>query len=191
MTWDSVRRAVGVAACVTLAAAALAALRWTTPSYATLTGPIPVAGRQGERAEGRAFAVTVETIELAGRVRVTRFGRTVERTTDGVFAVVTARVEAGAATTSIGAAAWIGPSGRVYAQTQRIDGASSLLMGRTIQPGLPRSGVFVFELPADEVEGGALRLSRFPEPRLDSELWIALSTGDLPKAVSLELPNDG
>lgn len=172
----------------------LAGLRWTTPSYAVLTGPIPTSGEQGETVAGRSFTAKVRDVRLADRLQAKLYGKTVERDTSGVWTVVSAEVEATAETSMVTAVTWLGPSGRHYVSTQRLEGLATLLETKPLQPGLPESGLFVFELPPDEVEGGVLLLSsalRYAEPRLDSELRIRLATDGLTSDETLELPYDG
>ena len=168
----------------------LAALRWTTPSYAYLTGPISTSGAAFETVTGRTLAAEVGTVRLAKLLRSKLYGRGVERDTGGIWAVVDAKVEATRQTTSMYFAAWLGPSGRQYAATQRLEGAPNTLLGTTLQPGLPRRGIFIFELPPDEVEGGVLLLATSPLRTLDMELRLQPKTSGLTQLPVLELTRD-
>lgn len=186
------RRAVLAAGGLAAAACLLALMRWTTPGYAELTGPLPVTGAQGEKVFGRTLAARVVSVRLADALSTERFGKAVTYDTGGVFALVTIEAEAVGQTGSITAAAWVGPSGRSFRHTDRVTtGAAALLLSQPLQPGLPRSGLMVFELPADEVAGGELRLSRTIAPRLDSELRIRLDAANLPPPRTVELRRGG
>lgn len=176
---------------VVVATAALGGLRWTTPAYIELTGAMPVRGEGGERVAGRLLAVKVESVRLANRITVDAYGKRVTRDTGGVFAVVRIEASAVSETASIGGATWVGPTGRRYESTARIAGPASLLMGTPLQPGLPKTGILVFELPEDEVPGGELRIAQLLEPRLDSEIRIRLDTRYVTPPTPLEIARGG
>ncbi|MFD1702215.1 hypothetical protein ACFSCV_04285 [Methylopila henanensis] len=184
-------RRLATVALVLAAVPLLWALRWTTPVYAELTGPIPVHGAPGEWVEGRQLGAKVSGVRLAGRLRAEVFGRRIERTTSGVWAVVDLELRATVDSVMLHGARWVGPSGRAYAASRRVEGPPNLATGLTLQPGLARKAILVFELPADEVADGELRLSALPEPRLDSEIRIALGAPPSSRAVTLELSRGG
>lgn len=184
-------QALASLAVVAAAALVLAGFRWTTPGYEILTGPIGASGVQGQTVAGRTFSAKIDDIRFADRVRLTRYGKTVERDTDGVWAVVSAELAALSETAVVHAATWRGASGRLYAASRRVEGAPGLLQGKILQPGLPSKGLFVFELPPDEVQGGILLLSAAASPRLDSELRIRLSPESATREATLELARVG
>jgi hypothetical protein len=151
----------------------LAALRYTTPSYAELTGPLDRTGETGVLVEARNFAAKVGEARFARRVRAKIISRPVERDTAGVWAVVPVEIRATEETATLMGAVWRGPSGRRYAQSGRLESAKPILTGKPLQPGLPRRGVMIFEMPEDEARGGRLLMSISPDPRLDSRLVFA------------------
>lgn len=174
------------------AAALLWLMRWTTPGYAELTGPLPVYGAQGARVAGRTLAARAVSVRLADTISMDRFGKKVVMDTSGVFAAVAVEAEAVGRSGSIAAATLVGASGRRYRHTTRVaSGAATLLMSRTLQPGLPQAGLLIFELPADEVPGAELRLSRTLDTRLDSELRIRLDAANLPPPRPMEISRGG
>ena len=184
------RRLLTNAASLALGVIVLAGLRWTTPGYAVLTGPLPSDGPAGVTVAARGFSVRIGDVELAKSLRYRAFGRTVERTSDGVFAVAHATVEATAQSTSLGGIAWEDAGGIVFAHSRRVDGAGALLLGKRLQPGLPQQGLFVFELPRGALKSARLLVSESAEPRLDSQARIRLPD-DLPgRAVSEGLDLD-
>jgi hypothetical protein len=160
-------------AAVLVAIPLLAALRFTTPSYAELTGPLDRAGEIGVTVEARNFAAKVGEARFARRIKARVISRPVERDTSGVWAVVPVEVWATEETATLMGATWRGPSGRRYAQSARLESAKPIVTGKPLQPGLPRRGVMIFEMPEDEATGGRLLLSVSPDPRLDSRLVFA------------------
>jgi hypothetical protein len=151
----------------------LAAMRFTTPSYAELTGPLDRTGDVGEPAEGRDFGARIAEARFARRIRAKLFSKPTERDSGGVWAVVPAQLWATKETVTVMGAVWQGPTGRRYALSRRVESAKPIVTGETLQPGLPRRGVLVFEIPADEATGGRLLLSVSTDPRLDSRLVFA------------------
>lgn len=178
-------RPVAAVATAALATLALVGMRWTTPSYDVLTGPLDTAASVGERVAAREFEVRAEPPRFARRIAHASGRKRIERDTSGVWVMVPLEVTATAETMSLRGVVWRGASGRLYAQTPRL-GGSGLISDATLQPGLSREGVALFEIPPDEAPGGALLLSRGVEPRLDSRLVIAVPDGlDASKAVEI------
>jgi hypothetical protein len=164
------------AAAFCLAVAVLAALRWTTPGYAVLTGAVPSDGRPGVTTAARGFTIRIGSIELGKSLRYRAFGKVVERSSDGVFAVAHATVAATVQSTSLGGITWEDANGVSFAHSRRVDGAGALLLGKRLQPGLPQEGIFVFELPRGELDGARILVSETIDPRLDSQARILLPT---------------
>ncbi|MGH6761163.1 MAG: hypothetical protein ACRECW_06175 [Phyllobacterium sp.] len=185
------RHVLGSCVLILTAFAFLAALRGTTPSYAYLTGPIGISGAAHENVVGRTLAAEVGTVRLAKVLRAKLYGKDVERDTSGIWAVVNSKIEATSQTATMQFAVWLGPSGRQYAATRRLEGAPGFLLGATLQPGLPRNGIFIFELPPDEIENGVLLLSTSPLRTLDTELRLQPQTSGLSQLSVLELTRDG
>ncbi|QEN89855.1 hypothetical protein FZC33_27660 [Labrys sp. KNU-23] len=184
------KKAAVTVAIVLIGIIVLALLRWTTPGYAVLTGPIETAGRQGTRAETGEFSLTVDKLILSELLIFQRYGKKVERGTGGVWAVVAAEVAGKHRTLMLGGIALRGASGRIYMQSARIEGMSQLLSGKELQPGLQQRGLFVFELPADELAGAELVVSREIFPRLTSQLAVALDEGSAIRRTILEIGRD-
>ncbi|WP_251863536.1 hypothetical protein [Achromobacter sp. Marseille-Q4962] len=157
------------------AAAVLLAMQRHSPRYDELTGPIPVSGRMGEPVRTRLFDARVERVAFARQVVYRRFGSPVMRSTSGLWAIVTVELAARAKSVAVGQAAWEGPTGLLYQQTDRLD-FSPGQPPHALDPGLPRQGRFVFEIRPDQAGGATLRLSERFSPRLDSEARIALDT---------------
>lgn len=186
MTAPGILRSLAI---VAVAAVALAAMRFTTPGYATLTGPLEQSAKLGERAEGRAFGAKVGAPRFAKRVRAKMIAKSVVRDTEGVWVVVPAELWATSETATVMGAVWAGPSGRSFSADPRVDQAKALVIGKPLQPGLSRRGLIVFEIPADEAAGARLKLSLTSDPRLDTQLSIAV-TGEGPQRIEDELDLD-
>lgn len=184
------KSALGVIAVVVIGGALLALLRWTTPGYAVLTGPIETVGRQGAPVEGADFTFKVDKLILSELLVFPRYGKKVERGTGGLWAVVAAEASARRGTLLLGGVAIRGASGRIYEQSTRVDGTPQLLAGRELQPGLLQRGLLVFELPADEIKGAELLVSRDFSPRLSSQLAVALDEGAAIRRTVLEIGRD-
>ncbi|MGJ4857140.1 hypothetical protein ACN6KF_003125 [Labrys sp. La1] len=184
------KNAAVTVAIVLIGIAVLALLRWTTPGYAVLTGPIETAGRQGTRAGTSEFSLKVDRLILSELLIFQRYGKRVERGTGGIWAVVAADVSGKQRSLMLGGVALRGASGRTYMQSPRIEGMSQLLSGKELQPGLRQRGLFVFELPADELAGAELVVSREVFPRLTSQLAVALDGGTAIRRTVLEIGRD-
>ncbi len=105
-------------ALVALSVVALIALKETTPSYAMLTGPIVTRGRmRGRRSPGARSAVKFRRFARPRCSPYESFGRKVERSTSGVWLVVTVDAAASTETLPLQAATIVGASGRSYRQS--------------------------------------------------------------------------
>jgi hypothetical protein len=173
------------------AGAALAFFQSTTPRYAMLTGPIRTAGAQADTVSSDAFSVKVNKVLRANTITFKRYGRHVERQTNGVWLLVSTELWAKWETMPVRAAAIRGASGRLYRQSHRADGAPQLLSNKTLQPGLPTAGIIVFELPEEETAEMTLVLSRQPFPRLEDEISVSLDEANIPVRDRLEIDDDG
>ena len=169
----------------------LAFLQSTTPSYAVLTGPIDTAGLQKDTVSSRAFSVKVDKIVRAKTISFTRYGQPVERQTDGSWLIVSVELQSKYETMTIQAAAIEGASGRLYRQTHRADGAPRLVSAKELQPGLPTTGILIFELPDDETRDMTLVVSRQPSPQLESEIRVRLDPGSIETRQHTEIANNG
>ncbi|MBP0578045.1 hypothetical protein J8I29_01875 [Labrys sp. LIt4] len=184
------KQAAATVAIVLAGVAILALLHWTTPGYAVLTGPIEIAGRQEAPAETAEFSLKVDKLILSELLVFQRYGKKVERGTGGIWAVITADASATHRTLLLAGVALRAASGRIYMQSPRVDGMSQLLSGKELQPGLQQRGLFVFELPADELPGAELVISREAFPRLTSQLAMSLNEGSAIRRTVLEIGRD-
>lgn len=171
-------RRLGQLAAVVVAAILLIAMQRTTPTYDFLTGPVPVSGISGETVEARTFTIQVDRVEFARRLTFGSPGFEKTRDTGGIWAIVTATLAARDGTVSVAGVEWEGPTGTRYAPTERILGVQSLLTLQALQPGLPVRGWFVFEVPADQMQGAVLRVSQARFPHFDSLVRIDLDRTD-------------
>ncbi|WP_439499840.1 hypothetical protein [Bosea sp. (in: a-proteobacteria)] len=174
-------------AAVIAAAGLLFWMQRTTPGYAEITGPIPLAGKPGETVEARSFAVKVEKLVLAEKLRYRAYGRDLERDTSGIWAVVVASLEGRPESTTIGGAMLRSASGLRYEASRRVQGAPRQLGSDRLEPGLARRGIFVFELPRDEAQGVTLQLAPGRWPRLDTLVEIAIPREAAEQAETLDL----
>ena len=172
-------------------AALLAALQATTPPYAMLTGPIRTTGHQTETVLSTTFSVKVHRVLKARTIAYTRFGRAVQLQSSGVWIVVSAELRAFQKTMPIRAATLIGASGRSYRQSRRAGEAPGILSAKVVQPGLPTTGIFVFELPDDETLGMKLVLSEQYDPQLKDEIGVFLEDDGTASRDRLEIGKDG
>ncbi len=162
---------------------ALAVMQRTSPGYADITRPIAVSGALGERLTGRQFAIRAERLRLGRSLVYEAYGRRQVLTTSGVWALLDVSAEAVGETVAITAANWQAPSGASYAASQRASSLSAALSSLTLQPGLERRGVLVFELPEDQIARGVVRVSRAAFAPLDSEIEIDMRGAE---AVTIE-----
>lgn len=162
----------GSIALVLAGAALLGAMMQTAPDYNSVVQPFPSAVAAGATGEARSFRARFTGLRLADRIAFRRYGRDLVRDSDGVFLI--AEIEAEAIGTSQRLdAVWQGASGRRYALSRRAEDIPRGLESRWFQPGLINHAVEVFELPEDEVAGGALVLTGSFTAVFDSALHLA------------------
>ncbi|CDZ32344.1 Hypothetical protein NGAL_HAMBI1145_11150 [Neorhizobium galegae bv. officinalis] len=176
---------------IVTAAALLAALQATTPHYAMLTGPIRTTGQQTETVLSTTFSVKVHRVLKARTIAYTRFGRAVELQSSGVWVVASAELRAFQETMPVRAATLIGASGRSYRQSRRAGEAPGIISAKVVQPGLPTTGIFVFELPEDETRSMKLLLSEQYGPQLKDEIGVLLEQDGIAPRNRLEIGKDG
>lgn len=169
----------------------LAFLQSTTPSYAVLTGPIETTGLQKDTVASKTFSIKVGKIVRTKAISFTRYGQPVERQTDGVWLIVNVELQSKYETMTIQAAAIEGASGRLYRQSHRADGAPRLIPSKDLQPGLPSTGIFIFELPENETRRMTLVVSKQPSPQLESEIRIKLDQDSIETRDRAEIGNNG
>jgi hypothetical protein len=152
------------------------------PHYADLIGPIPVDAAMDETADARTFGIHVDRITFAWALSASRFGQDKLLTTGGIWAVVDASIAATGSSTVVSEAAWQGPSGLTYRMSERV-GFAPGLPPHNVEPGLPKRGRFVFEVPPNQIRGATLRVTAKRFAPLDSEVRIDLD--------ALPLDDDG
>lgn len=166
------RRIANIAAlCVT--ALACYGMQISKPHYADLTGPIPAYGSMDDTVETRLFDVHVDRVVFAQSLKVNEFGKEKVLTTGGLWAVVATGLAARDQSTMIGSATWQGPTGLRYRQSERISFAPGL-PPHMVDPGLPKKGRFIFEIPPGDANGATLLVSNTLYFALDSQARIAL-----------------
>jgi hypothetical protein len=185
------RRLLSTVLMIVVAGAILLFLQSTTPPYAMLTGPIRTEGAQGDTIASRTFSARVDKAVQAKTIAYKRFGKDVERETSGVWLLVAVEMRVGQQTMPIRAATIRGASGRLYRQSRRADGAPQLLSTKTVQPGLPTTGLLVFEMPEAEVSDMTLLLSSQYGPQLQDEIAIVLDPKKIAVRDKAVIGNDG
>jgi hypothetical protein len=157
------------AAALVLAVLALAVMQRTAPGYADITRPITVSGKLGERLSGRQFDIRVESVRLGRNLVYEAYGRRQTLTTNGVWALLEVSAEATTESVSIIAASWQAPNGARYAASKRPSTYPGMLSLRRLEPGLPKRGFILFELPRDQLAGGTVLIARTEFAPLDTE----------------------
>ena len=145
----------------------------TKPHYADLTAPIPVDGAMHDTVRARSFDVRLDKVVFARQLKTSQFGQEKLLTTSGLWAVVTTNLTATAASTTVADGAWQGPSGLRYHQTERL-GYRQDMPPHGVDPGLEKRGLFVFEVPPDQIRGASLLISARQFGPLDAQARISL-----------------
>ena len=141
-----------------------------------------VEGRLGTAVQGRDLRATVHEATVARDLRRGDAGEPLA--TRGHWIVIDLTVATDVEPSGIGTAD-LELGERTYA-TRRVRGRD--LTGVIIQPGLPRRGLLVFEVPEGAVDGTAvLALARSSDPRLDSTLAITIDLAEAPVTDLVEL----
>lgn len=143
------------------------------PHYADLTAPIPVDGGMRDKVHTRSFDVRLDKVVFARQLKTKQFGQEKLVTTSGMWAVVTTNLTATDTSTRVADGTWQGPTGLRYHQTERL-GYRSDMPPHGVDPGLERSGLFVFEIPPDQISGARLLISARQFGPLDAQARISL-----------------
>ncbi|MBB5944382.1 hypothetical protein [Xanthomonas sp. 3307] len=152
----------------------LAEMRWTMPRYERITGPIAVSGAPDSWVQTENLAVNAGTPQLARTIRFKAAGAVQQRDTGGVWLVVPVRSKVVRATARVYGRVWATPDGRRYRASGRAEMGDAVLSSiKTLQPGLERKDVLVFELPSALARaGGTLVLSEDRDPQLTAEARV-------------------
>ncbi len=145
----------------------------TTPHYADLTAPIPIDGAMHDTVHARSFDVRLDNIVFARTLKTDQFGQERLLTTSGLWAVVTTGLNATSDSTAVAEGTWQGPSGLRYHQTERL-GYRQDMPPHGVDPGLEKRGLFVFEVPADQIRGARLLIAARRFGLLDAQARISL-----------------
>lgn len=148
-------------------------MQTTKPHYADLTAPIPVYGKIGETIQTRTFDIAVDKVVFARTLKFDRFGQKKLLTTGGIWAVVTARLDARDRSAMVGAATWQGPDGLSYRASERASLAAGALPV-ALDPGVAGRARLVFEILPSQAAGAVLLASGKLAGPLDSEARVAL-----------------
>lgn len=186
----AMKRALSTLVSVIAVAMLLATLQATTPPYAMLTGPILTTGKGSEAVASTSFSVQVKRIVKANTIAYDQFGRDVELRSSGVWIVVSAELHAFQETMPVRAATLTGASGRLYRESQRAGSAPNVVAAKTIQPGLPTTGIFAFELPEDETQDMKLLVSEQYDPQLTDKIAVSLDANSIESRERLEIVKD-
>ncbi|WP_144222646.1 hypothetical protein [Mesorhizobium amorphae] len=148
-------------------------MQTTMPHYIDLTGPIPVYGTTQETVRTRTFDVAVDKVVFARTLMFNRFGQRKLLTTGGVWAIVTAKLDARERSAMVAAATWQGPDGLRYRTSERASLAAGALPV-ALDPGVASRTRMAFEILPSQVSGAVLLISGKLAGPLDSEARIAL-----------------
>ncbi|MBN9216813.1 MAG: hypothetical protein J0I79_02555 [Mesorhizobium sp.] len=145
----------------------------TKPHYADLTAPLPVDGAMGKRVHARSFDVRLEKVVFARQLKTNQFGQEKLLTTSGLWAVATTSLTATDASTTVADGTWQGPTDLRYNQTERL-GYRQDMPPHGVDPGLGKLGLFVFEVPPDQIRGAKLLIAARRFGPLDAQARISL-----------------
>ena len=143
------------------------------PHYADLTGPIPVDGAMHDTVHARSFDVRLDKVVFARALKTNQFGQEKLLTTSGLWAVVSTNLIANTASTTVADGTWQGPTGLRYHQTERL-GYRQDMPPHGVDPGLEKRGLFVFEVPPDQIRGARLLIAARQFGPLDAQARIRL-----------------
>ncbi|WP_295920924.1 hypothetical protein [uncultured Xanthomonas sp.] len=152
----------------------LAGMRWTMPRYERITGSIAVSGAPDGWVQTGNLAVNAGTPQLAHTIRFKAAGALQQRDSGGVWLVVPVRSKVARATARVYGRVWATPDGRRYRASGRAEMGDAVLSSiKTLQPGLERKDVLVFELPSALARaGGTLLLSEDRDPQLTADAQV-------------------
>lgn len=161
-------------------AALLFAMQQTKPGYARITGPINYHAGWKERGATQAFAAELIGGKVARRLKA---GPKI-LTSSGVWVLVGVRAESLKESAMIASARWRDARGIEYRASDRVPSSLPVLTSARLEPGLPQTGVLVFEIPEQALRNGEITLALNPYWPLGGEL--ALAAGPLGEAAILE-----
>lgn len=158
-------------AIIGLSVAALGAMLATNPDYNRALRPFVTHVAAGQTGQTRLIAGRLSGWRTADGVAFIDYGRETLRGSEGVFLIVELSLSGTTESTRV-TASWLGSSGREYMTTRRITNVPGQIEDLWLQPGLESRAIAFFELPPDEVAGGALHLTIRLDPDLDGTLLL-------------------
>ncbi|MBM7785185.1 DUF4352 domain-containing protein [Tenggerimyces flavus] len=145
----------------------------TAPTYEQQLGNIATSGRIGDLIDTRGFKLRVERVHTAKRVVSSSALRTEPFATKGIWVVIAATLIGDWKATSYSNTRLTTPDGRIYHPTRRL-GLDLLTEDGSTEPGIPRRGVILFEIPPDALEGSVLQVAKGTDSRLGPEAIVDL-----------------
>ena len=152
---------LGLLVATVLALALVVTLRREQPSFEQKTAPMLLHAAAGEPVEARGFSVRVGKVKLAHAYRIDgepRGGPGRDVRADGIWLSALVEIERLQSNGYVGAQLRT-RDGRRYraAPNERPDLAGFNLTDTTLVAGLPASGAYFFDVPADGLEGATLQ----------------------------------
>jgi hypothetical protein len=155
----TLRRTGAVAACVLLLAA-IVGMHRLVPSPTEQMGPISTHGQVGERIDTGGFTITVSKVRLARTLVEQGFSPGPPVRTDGIWVVLTATLTGEWKAAAHGDTFLEAADGTKYYVSERSDSSSQLTEDLSTEPGVPRRGRIVFEIPPEQLTGAVVRIGR-------------------------------
>jgi hypothetical protein len=121
----------------------------------------------------RSFDVRLDKVIFARALKTNQFGQQKLLTTSGLWAVVTTNLTATDTSTTVADGTWQSPTGLRYHQTERL-GYRPDMPPHGVDPGLERNGLFVFEIPPDQISGARVLIAARQFGPLDAQARISL-----------------
>lgn len=170
----------------------------TAPTYEQQMGNIATSGRIGELIDTRGFKLRVERVRVTKQVKLASLLDPEPFTTKGIWVVIVATLIGDRKGTPYSNTRLVTPDGRIYHTSRRLLSVDLLTEDSSTEPGIPRRGVILFEIPPDALEGSVLHVAKGFESRLGPEAVVdlRLSAAEARRLVddaspSLTLPKTG
>ncbi|MEQ4207705.1 hypothetical protein [Actinopolymorpha sp. B9G3] len=155
----TLRRLGAVAACVLLLAA-IVGIHRLVPDSTQRMGPISTRGDVGELIDAGGFTVTVSKVRLTRVLAEQGFSPGPPARTDGIWVVLTATLTDDWQATAHAETFLEAADGTKYYVSERGDLSTRLTEDLSTEPGIPRRGRIVFEIPPDQLAGSVVRIGR-------------------------------
>lgn len=146
----------------------------TAPTYEQQMGNIATSGRIGELIDTRGFKLRVERVQVTKQVELDSLLDPEPLTTKGIWVVIVATLIGDWKGTPYSNTRLVTPDGRIYHTSRRLPSFDLLTEDSSTEPGIPRRGVIVFEVPTDALEGSVLHVAKGFESRLGPEAIVDL-----------------